>query len=369
MRRGIDKLARRVVITTVVAGSSVLAAHPAHATSPTCHGLPATIVAHAGDSVVNGTAGTDVIVGGPQVDQINGLAGDDTICGGRGAQRITGGPGDDLIEGGRGADLLVGDAGDDLLNGAGGSDTFVADAGNDRIIGTRVNHPDACDAVAKEDAVAWTANGWSQAGPATVDLASGVASSPATGTDTLLRLNSALGSSTGGDTLTGDDCANRLSAYGPHTTLVGGGGADDLGTLGVDADGDALSGGAGDDAFAAYADLPASIDGGGGIDIVDFAWEPHRIDVDLAASAAATASNSASITGIENAVGSFVGGGTVAGDDGRNVLYVYGQDGKVYGRGGDDQLFNVAYGDSLADGGDGVDTCQGPNQVNCENPA
>ena len=106
-------------------------------------------------NTINGTAGNDSLVGGPDSDTINGLEGDDTLIGGpydpfipEGGDRLDGGPGNDYLFGGRGADLYIGGDGNDTLDGDGanfghneveadtmdgglGDDLFIVDNPND----------------------------------------------------------------------------------------------------------------------------------------------------------------------------------------------------------------------------------------------
>lgn len=117
-----------------------------------CLGSAATIVAQPGSRTV-GTAGDDVIVGTPGPDVIAGRGGDDKICSlaghdvvsggggadmidaGRGSDEVSGGGGPDVIEGGTGDDTIAGDGGADHIRGQGGDDMVRGGTGNDRIIG------------------------------------------------------------------------------------------------------------------------------------------------------------------------------------------------------------------------------------------
>ncbi len=110
----------------------------------TCRGLAVTIRGTAGDDVIEGTPGRDVISTGTGDDTINGLAGNDVICAGAGNDRINGGAGRDTIlgergrdniRGGPGADLILGGSGNDVLRGDGERDKIQGGRGNDRIYG------------------------------------------------------------------------------------------------------------------------------------------------------------------------------------------------------------------------------------------
>lgn len=87
-----------------------------------CNGLLPTLLGTAGDDVLRGTNGVDVILG---------LGGDDTIAGVNAADVICGGAGDDRIDGGNGDDVLLGGFGDDSLIGANGADRLVGGPGAD----------------------------------------------------------------------------------------------------------------------------------------------------------------------------------------------------------------------------------------------
>lgn len=174
---------RLIVAMTMTAGLLV-APSGATAQTPSCFGLPATIVAVAGQ-VTTGTSGDDVIVGTDGPDVILGRGGDDRICGlagadvirgnaghdeikgGRGNDRVYGGKGRDLIIGGRGSDDLFGNSwadtirgnrgrdelrggkGDDTLDGGAAHDSLLGQRGDDTLVGS--GGPDACDGGPGED--------------------------------------------------------------------------------------------------------------------------------------------------------------------------------------------------------------------------
>jgi predicted extracellular nuclease len=87
-----------------------------------CNGLVPTL---------EGTAGDDVLRGGNGVDVIMGLGGNDTITGGNGSDVICGGAGNDTLTGDNGTDLLLGGFGDDVLRGGNGGDTLTGGPGTD----------------------------------------------------------------------------------------------------------------------------------------------------------------------------------------------------------------------------------------------
>jgi Ca2+-binding RTX toxin-like protein len=101
----------------------------------TCLGKEATIVTVAGEKVIKGTEGNDVIVGGSAGQTIDGRGGNDVICAGRGDSSVRGGAGNDKILGGKGNDRLNGGAGRDLVLGGGGDDVLHGGSGKDRLGG------------------------------------------------------------------------------------------------------------------------------------------------------------------------------------------------------------------------------------------
>ena len=81
---------------------------------------------------LTGSAGKNLIVGGPWHDTIYGLAGYDELEGGAGDDQIFGGSGIDILDGGTGADVLYGDEGNDVLKSRYGNDRLYGGANDDR---------------------------------------------------------------------------------------------------------------------------------------------------------------------------------------------------------------------------------------------
>lgn len=84
-----------------------------------------------GRNIVRGEAGDDVLYGGAQQDQLDGGAGADTLHGGAGDDSLDGRDGRDRLFGGAGADSLNGGAGDDRIDGGAGDDYLDGGTGND----------------------------------------------------------------------------------------------------------------------------------------------------------------------------------------------------------------------------------------------
>ena len=148
----------------------------------------------------------------PNLDLIlNGTAGSDTLIGQNG---------DDTINGLDGADSLIGGAGSDSMIGGAGADSLQSDAGNDSLDGG--SDADWLNFAAATSAV-------------TVDLQNGSATG-FFGTDQVVSFEAVLGG----------NAADSLRGSSSNETLLGGNGAD---TLDGGAGADLLGGGAGNDLF------------------------------------------------------------------------------------------------------------------------
>ena len=99
--------------------------------------MPAVHTAQGGD-------GSDMFIGGAEINKMFGGGGGDILDGGAGDDELHGGGGMDLVLGGRGNDRLYGDAGNDTvaghlgndeLDGGAGDDTLDGGAGQDRLTG------------------------------------------------------------------------------------------------------------------------------------------------------------------------------------------------------------------------------------------
>ena len=89
------------------------------------------IIGGAGNDVLHGMGGDDLIQGNAGDDTIFGDAGNDALRGDGGADTIWGGIGNDILAGGEGADTLNGGAGNDVLEGGAGNDKMWGGEGND----------------------------------------------------------------------------------------------------------------------------------------------------------------------------------------------------------------------------------------------
>lgn len=184
-----------------------------------------------------GGDGDDLVVGTAGADSLTGAAGHDVLSGGAGFDRLDGGSGDDVLEGGADGDTLIGDT-DSVTTGAapnGGA------AFGDTI---RYVRSGAAVSINLDTLVV-------SGGDATGDIISGI--------------ENVTGSEGFGDTLAGNDLANRLLGLGGDDALVGAGGDDVLvGGAGIDS----IAGGDGADNINAGAGNDIDVRGGAGNDLV-----------------------------------------------------------------------------------------------------
>jgi Ca2+-binding RTX toxin-like protein len=174
-----------------------------------------------GNNIVEGTVVANMMIGGTSTDTFRGYAGNDTLIGGQGNDSLEGGADEDALHGGQGDDTLLGDIGNDVLEGGGSNDSLSGDSGNDTLIGDAGN--DVFDGGANSDFVVY---GLANVG-VRVDLSNAAAQNTNFGTDTLIGIESILGSDFN-DTLTGSTGANTLLGGAGNDSLVGGGGSDSL---------------------------------------------------------------------------------------------------------------------------------------------
>ena len=239
-----------------------------------------------------GGGGRDFLYGGDGNDAIYGEGGNDYLDGGAGADLLDGGAGVDSINyhgssmgvyidlqtmtasGGdaegdvlvgieyvRGShfnDVLIGDGGDNFLCGMGGDDTLFGGAGNDILRGA--GDGDYLDGGSGIDVATY----WSSLFAVTVDLEAGFGSAGHAEGDTLVSIETVLGSEFWGDTLSASNTGSNLYGYGGDDTLIGRHGSDLLSAGSGD---DQLSGGAGDDMLFGE-DGDDALFGGDGNDLI-----------------------------------------------------------------------------------------------------
>ena len=116
-------------------------------------------------TIIDGTAGSDVLIGTNLNDLIVGNDGNDRLFGNAGDDCIIAGDGNNRISGGAGNDIITSGSGDDRTWGGLGNDTISAGGGNDRIVGGFGN--DILDGNDGNDFI------WGQAGNDTMDGGAG----------------------------------------------------------------------------------------------------------------------------------------------------------------------------------------------------
>lgn len=285
-----------------------------------------TLKGNDGNDTIQGNDGDDMLVGGRGSDSILGMVGEDLLQGGRGRDTMLGGDGDDTIYGGSGNDRLLGQVGDDRIYGQGDHDTLAGAGGRDRLYGDlgndRLNGGNARDTLFGGDG-ADALYGENEADELNGDA----------GNDTLFGHS-------GGDLLRGGEGADSLMGNNGADSLYGDSGKDRLyGNNGPDA----LYGGAGDDMLFG-ANSPDLMRGGDGSDNLSGGVGADRLFGD---------------DGNDTLIGQS-GLDTLRGGAGADLLN--GQDGNdhLHGDDGDDQIFG-ANGSDIAWGGNQNDTLIGQN--------
>ncbi len=129
----------RTVTITALSGSTVRTAVVTVTVSDGLNTASTTITVIVGTSgnntALNGTSGSDLILGLSGNDKLNGLAGNDLLCAGSGNDTVEGGDNEDTLDGDFGNDVLHGGNGDDSITGGSGNDVLSGDAGNDSLSG------------------------------------------------------------------------------------------------------------------------------------------------------------------------------------------------------------------------------------------
>lgn len=294
-----------------------------------------------GNDQIWGGRGDDVMSGGQGQDSLYGDEGQDHLYGGEGADLLKGGEGDDLlvgytgdggggaddrdtIFGGFGSDTIHGDAGDDLLSGDGGSDFLYGGEGNDEIHGHNA-HDQVTDPVGDE--LYGGAGSDSLYGGSGADLLDG-----GSGNDRLFG-------GAGGDALFGAGGSDFLSGGSGNDQLFGGEGPDTLyGGAGDDylevANGGHLDGGDGDDALRG-GDQASTLYGGAGQDLIFGSQGADLIrDEDAATIYGGGGNDDIRLGSLQNAAAP----GWIEGEDGDDIIDVYGGGHHIRGGEGNDDI-------------------------------
>ncbi|MEB8385649.1 calcium-binding protein [Rhodobacteraceae bacterium KMM 6894] len=277
------------------------------------------------DDTVTGTAGNDVISDDDVFNVLlNRVSGDDVLRGYDGDDIILASGGDDDAYDGLGDDVVILGDGDDYVRVGGGVDSFDGGQGDDDYISY-----------------------YDSTGGINLDLETNAASGSWASNDTIANFESAGGSKTGDDTISGTASANRIKTYGGDDDVYDRAG-DDIVELGsgndyvrVGGGADSYDGGSGTDDYISYYD---SVDG---------------VTLDLEANTASGGEAADdTISGFESAGGSKDGDDTISGTSGANRIKTYGGDDDVYDRAGDD-IVELGSGNDYVRVGGGADSYDG----------
>jgi Ca2+-binding RTX toxin-like protein len=204
--------------------------------APTLSASDVQVVNGTAGQTINGTAGNDSLVGGPNDDTINGFAGNDTIDGGAG-----------------GADSMVGGAGDDL---------YFVDHSDDQVVELENAGIDEV----RSSLVSYTLSDWVN----NLTLIGGATNGTGNAIENVITgnaLNNVLFGFGNNDTLNGGDGNDTIDGGAGDDSLDGGNGNDALhGGPGNDS----MIGGLGDDTFFvdSFGDVVVEFNGGGSHDLV-----------------------------------------------------------------------------------------------------
>lgn len=274
------------------------------------------------DGLINGTDLDNDLDGTSGADAIKGLAGNDTINAEQGNDLIFGGTGKDRVFDGRGNDFVSLGDGNDYVRVGGGADEYAGGAGKDYI-----SYYDSRNGV-------------------TLDLGANTATGSWANNDTIKDFESASGSKTGDDRMTGTSGANTFKTYGGNDKVYAGRGNDKV-SLGSGNDYVRVGGGS------------ESFDGGSGRDYISYYDSRNGVTIDLDANTVIGSwANNDNVANFEGVSGSKSGNDILLGTGGYNKMRGYGGDDVLDGRGGNDKLYGGT-GDDTIIGGAGRDEMYG----------
>ena len=253
---------------------------------------------------------------------LTGSSFDETLNGNKGNNQIKASDGDDRVYAGKGADIVKLGAGNDYVRVGGGNESFDGGSGKDYI--SYYSSPEGV----------------------TLNLTKDTASGSWASDDTIKDFESASGSRTGNDNITGTSGSNTIKTYGGNDRVY-----DKKGN-------DKVELGSGND-YVRVGDGKDNFDGGSGKDYISYYDSTGGVELDLSKNltSGSWASND-TINNFESASGSKMGDDRLLGTSGSNTLKSYGGDDRLYGRSGDDALYG-GNGKDRFDGGRGDDLLYG----------
>lgn len=334
--------------------------------------LANTLTAAAGGSTLYGLAGADKLVGGAGNDYLDGGDNNDTITAGGGNNTLLGGNGNDILTGGAGINTIIGGDGLDTLTGGAGTNNMFGGLGNDTY--TVISKNDTVTEYLNEGVDTVKTNVEFTLGANIENLTMLVSGQTGTGNELGNTLTAAAGGSTlyglagadklvgglGNDYLDGGDDNDTITAGGGDNTLIGGLGNDTLtGGAGINT----LVGGDGADILTGGTGTNNMIGGTGNdtytvISATDTVVENLNEGTDTVKAGV----NFTLGTNVENLTMTLAGL-TGNGNELINTLTAHASGSNLYGFGGNDKLVGGAGNDYL-DGGEGADTITGGNGNN-----
>ncbi|PYF07169.1 Ca2+-binding RTX toxin-like protein [Rhodobacter viridis] len=306
----------------------------------------------AGNDSLAGGVGGDLLLGGADDDTIQGDAGNDGLDGGDGRDLLSGGTGNDFLSAGADDDTLNGDAGIDTLYGGTGDDLLSGGAGADSLTGDAGNDTyivDATDTVSETNI-----HGLDMGGTDTVRAGVDYSLAAIDFVEVLVLTGTAAINGTGNaiaNRITGTSGANVLDGAAGNDTLSGGFGNDTLiGGSGYDS----LIGGGGNDLFMVDSGYDTVLElAAGGLDTISSS-DNYALTMGGATEVETLIlTGTADLAGFGNALSNLI-----LGNDGRNTLHGDLGDDTIDGGLGDDVVEGDTGNDSLL-GGLGNDTLAG----------
>jgi len=173
-----------------------------------------------GDDLILGNDGADTLLGGAGNDHLRGDGGDDVAFGGEGNDDVFGGDGDDMLFGDAGNDRIFGGDGDDVANAGEGADAVFGGAGDDRVLASVNDGNDVYWGEDGQDTLDYSAI----TADLSVDLGAGPlqhgsVASAETGVDAVFGFENVIGGS-GDDTITASDAVNVMDGGSGDNVFV-----------------------------------------------------------------------------------------------------------------------------------------------------
>ena len=281
-----------------------------------------------GNDEIHGRAGNDKLQGMLGDDELYGDSGNDKLLGQDGSDILRGGQDNDTLEGGIGNDDLYGDEGNDTLYGGSGIDDIYGNDGDDIIYETddldkdTINGGSGYDMLSyaeHENSVSITFNAL-KAGTSSFD-------------DSFTDIERVVGSSFD-DTITGSNYSDEIDGYDGYDIVKAGGG---------------------DDIIYDNDKIKDEFDGGIGYDVITYANTSTFMVLSIYDEGSAKSSHQDIIKNFEHYITSAAGDTIFGSAVNDSMDGDWGTD-KIYGRAGDDIIYDSDNRRDYIYGGSGIDT-------------